>query len=213
MKLRNKVFAGFAATVLTLSMMVGTALASTRELPFEYPNEANAPTDNDVWVKLIASPEESVGTREIADITKSVDIVIAGKCSFDAELIFNSDLYSWLPTAQNGQTVDGELTLNMPFDSNGCAWAEVVVSLKNKTEGPLAVTRMDWKDEAGNITFTWPVGAAEAAPAEAADDAVATDAAPTEAAPKTGVESFGLLFGLGAAVLGSGAVVLKRKEK
>jgi LPXTG-motif cell wall-anchored protein len=214
MKLRNKVVAGFAATVLALSMMVGTALASTKDLPFEYPNEANAATNNDVWVKLVGGGAgEQVSTQEVADVTKSVDVTITGKCSFDAELIFNFD-GGWVPTAMKGQTVDGELVLNMPFVGKGATYAEVIVNLQNKTEGPLAVTKLEWKDEAGNVVFTWPVADEAAAADVATDDAAATDAAATDAAaPKTGVESFGLIFGLGAAVLGSGAVVLKRREK
>lgn len=34
MKLRNKVLAGLTATVLALSMMMGTAMASTDALPY-----------------------------------------------------------------------------------------------------------------------------------------------------------------------------------
>ena len=37
MKLRNKLLAGFVATVLVLSMTLSTALASTDQLPFDYP--------------------------------------------------------------------------------------------------------------------------------------------------------------------------------
>lgn len=202
MKLRNKVFAGFAATVLALSMMVGSAMASTKDLPFNYPTEANAPTNNDVWVKLTGgSAGEAVGTQDIADQTKSVDVVITGNCSFDAELIFNFD-GGWVPTAMGGQTVDGELVLNMPFVGKGASYAEVIVNLQNKTEGELAVTRLDWKDDAGNVVFSWGAEAG-AAEAPAADASV----------PKTGVTSVALLLGLGAAVCGSGAVVLKKKER
>ena len=41
---------------------------------------------------------------------------------------------------------------------------------------------------------------------------VAAEPAAT-ATPKTGVVSFALLFGLGAAAMGTGAVVLKKKER
>ncbi len=197
MKLRNKILAGFAATVLALSMMVGSAMASTDKLPFVYPNEANAPTNNDVWVVLYGGAAATPLTDDAAvrDACKSVDIVISGNCSFDAELIANFS-GGWLPTAVDGQTVDGELVLSMPYIVKDSGYAEVIVNLKNKTEGPLEISRMDFKDAAGEVLISH--GGAAAA---------------TEAAPKTGVESLGLVFGLGAAVLGSGAVILKRKEK
>ena len=197
MKFRNKILAGFAATVLALSMMVGSAMAQTDKLPFDYPNEANAPTNNDIWVVLYGGAAATPLTDDAAirDNCKSVDVVITGKCSFDAEIIANF-AGGWLPTALNGQTVDGELTLSIPYIVKDSGYAEVIVNLKNKTEGPLAVARMDFKDPSGAVLLSH-------------GGAAATDSA----APKTGVESLGLVFGLGAAVLGSGAVVLKRKEK
>ncbi len=200
MKLRNKIFAGFAATVLALSMMVGSALAQTDQLPFNYPEEANAPTNNDIWVVLFGGTAATPLTDDAAlrDAVESVDVVITGKCSFNAELICNSDVTSWQPNRFDGQTVDGELVINLPYKMAGAGYAEVVVNLQNKTEGPLAVARMDFKDASGAVLLS---------------HGAASEAAATDAAPKTGVESLGLIFGLGAAVLGSGAVVLKRKEK
>ncbi len=205
MKLRNKVIAGFAATVLTLSMMVGSAMASTDVLPFEYPNEAAVATNNDVWVKLIGGGTV-ISTAEVAEVVKSVDITITGKATFDAELIFNFD-GGWVPTAMAGQSVDGELVLNMPMSGKGATYCEVIVNLQNKSEGALAVTRMDFKDEAGNIILTHGA-AAEAA---ATTDAAATDDAATT--PKTGVVSAALLLGFGATAFGTGSVVLKKKAK
>lgn len=203
MSFRNKVFAGFAVTVLALTMMLGTAMASTKELPFEYPNEAGYQTNNDVWVKLIGGGAgEAVSTQEIADLTASVDIVITGKCSFDAELIHNYD-GNWKITKKPSQTVDGELILNLPFHGKDTSYSEVVVNLQNKTEGPLAVTRLDWKDEAGKVVFTWPVAA----------EAPAESAAPAADVPKTGVLSAALFLAFGTAAFGTGAVVLKKKER
>ncbi|HKL98791.1 MAG TPA: LPXTG cell wall anchor domain-containing protein, partial [Mobilitalea sp.] len=94
----------------------------------------------------------------------------------------------------------GELTINVATPGKDAGYAEVIVSLKDKSEGALQVTRLDFKDADGTIVLSHGAASEAAAPA-------ATDA------PKTGVESFGLIFGLGAAVLGSGAVVLKKKEK
>ncbi|MDF2484153.1 MAG: hypothetical protein K0R46_321 [Herbinix sp.] len=199
MKLRNKVFAGLAATVLALTMLVGTAMASTDQLPFAYPNEANAATDNDVWVKLIGGGTV-ISTTEVADATRTVDITVEGKCSFEPELIFNFD-GGWVPTAPGVTDVDGSTVLTMPMNGKGTTWCEVVVNLKNKTEGALAVTKMEFKDEAGAVLLTWPADAGAAA----TDDAAAT--------PKTGVVSLAFVFGLGAAVMGTGSVVLKKKER
>ncbi len=201
MKLRNKIFAGFAATVLALSMMIGSAMASTDKLPFAYPNEANAPTNNDVWVVLYGGTAATPLTDDTAirDACKSVDIIVTGKCSFNPELIANFS-GGWLPSSPGNQTVDGELVLSMPYIVKDSGYAEVVINLKDKTEGPLEITRIDFKDADGEVLIS--TGGAE----EVVEEAAA-------AAPKTGVESLGLVFGLGAAVLGSGAVVLKRKEK
>ncbi|MBP1754122.1 MAG: hypothetical protein H6Q59_520 [Firmicutes bacterium] len=201
MKLRNKVFAGLAATVLALTMMVGTAMASTDQLPFAYPNDAGVATNNDVWVKLIGGGTV-ISTTEVAEATRSVDITIEGKCSFEPELIFNFD-GGWVPTALGKTDVDGTTVLNMPMNGKGTTWCEVVVNLMNKTEGPLAVTKMEFKDEAGAVLLTWPADAA----------AATTAAADTTAAPKTGVVSLALIFGLGAAAMGTGSVVLKKKER
>lgn len=209
MKLRNRILAGFAATVLALSMMVGSAMAGTKELPFEYPNEANAATNNDVWVKVTGgSAGEAISTEEIAHAIRSVDITITGKATFDAELIFNFD-GGWVPTKMAGQTVDGELVLNLPMNGKGSSYCEVIVNLQNKTEGALAVSKMEFKDENGNVILTH---GGEAAPAaEAAAPAADKTAAPA-AAPKTGVVSSALLLGFGAVAFGSGAVALKKKE-
>lgn len=192
MKLRNKVLAGFAASVLALSMMLGTAMASTDELPFSYPNEANAPTDNDVWVKLIGGGKV-ISTSEVANATRSVDITIEGNCEFDPELIYNYD-NGWVPTTPGKQKVDGTLVLSMPMNGAGTTWCEVVINLRNKTEGPLAITKLDFKDEAGNILLTH-------------------GAATETAVADTGVASTALFFGLGAAAFGAGAFALKRKER
>ena len=193
MKLRNKVFAGLAATVLALTIMVGSAMASTDQLPFAYPNEANATTDNDVWVKLIGGGTV-ISTAEVAHATRSVDITVEGKCSFEPELIYNFD-GGWVPTNPGVTTVDGSTVLTMPMNGTGTGWCEVVVNLKNKTEGALSVTKMEFKDEAGKVLVTWPEGAA------------------ADATPKTGVASLALVFGLGAAVMGTGSIVLKKKAR
>lgn len=196
MKLRNKIFAGFIATVLLLSMTVGTAFASTDQLPFDYPNEANAPTNNDVWMVLFGGTAATPITDDEAlrDSVKSADVVITGNASFNAEIIYNYT-GGWVPTTFPDQTVDGEMTLNIPADGTGAGYAEIVVSLKDKSEGPLSVKRIDFKDADGNIVISH--GEASAA---------------ADAAPKTGVVSTALFLGLGAAVLGTGAVVLKKKE-
>jgi hypothetical protein len=199
MKLRNKVFAALAVTVLTLTMMVGSAMASTDQLPFAYPNEANAATNNDVWVKLIGGGTV-ISTTEVADATRSVDITVEGKCTFDPELIFNFD-GGWVPSKPGVTTVDGSTVLTMDMNGKDTTWCEVVVNLMNKTEGPLSVTKMEFKDEAGAVLLTWPAEAASAA----ADDTAAT--------PKTGVVSLALVFGLGTAAMGTASVILKKKER
>jgi len=206
MKLRNKVLSAFAAAVLALSMMVGTALASTDVLPFDYANEASAPTDNDVWVVLYGGTAATPLTDDVVlrDSVASVDVVITGNASFNAEIIYNFT-GGWVPTTYADQTVAGELTINMPAPGKDAGYAEFVVSLKDKTEGALQVTRLDFKDEAGNIVLSH--GVASAAAEEVA--APAEDAA----VPQTGVLSAALFLGLGAAAFGTGAVALKKKQR
>lgn len=198
MKLRNKVLAGFVATILCLSMMVGSALASTHELPFDYPEEADVATNNDVWVVLYggtAAPPLS-DDEALRDSIKSVDIVISGNASFDAEIISNGP--SWVPYSFAGQSVDGEMTLTLDYDMEGQGYTEIIVNLQNKSEGPLSVKRMDFKDADGNVVL--------------AHGAASEAAAGGEAAPKTGLVSTALFLGLGAAAFGTGAVILKKKE-
>ncbi|NLO10647.1 MAG: LPXTG cell wall anchor domain-containing protein [Clostridiales bacterium] len=179
-------------------MTVGTALAGTNELPFNYPNDANAATNNDVWIVFYggtATPPIN-SDEAVRDSIKSVDVVISGKATFNAELIYNYT-GGWVPLTFADQEVDGEMTLNMPCDGTGAGYAEVVVNLKDKSEGPLAVKRLDFKDADGAVVLS---------------HGEASAAAGGEAAPKTGVVSTALFLGLGAAVLGTGAVVLKKKE-
>lgn len=196
MKLRNKVLAAFVATVLCLSMMVGSALAQTHELPFDYPEDAEVATNNDVWVVLFGGTAAPPLTDDEAlrDSIKTVDIVISGNASFDAEIISNGP--SWVPYSHPGQTVDGEMTLTLDYDMEGLGYSEVIVNLQNKSEGPLSVKRMDFKDADGNVVL------AHGAASEVA----------SEAAPKTGLVSTALFLGLGATAFGTGAVILKKKE-
>lgn len=193
MKLRNKVFAGFIATILVLSMAMGTALAGTDQLPFDYPNEADAATNNDVWVVLYGGTAATPLTDDVTlrDSITSVDVVIAGKATFNAEIVANGP-GPWAPTSYPDQEVDGEMVINMPYVMKDARYCEVIVSLKEKSEGPLQVKRLDFKDAAGTV--------------------VLSHGAASEAAPKTGVVSTALFLGLGAAVLGTGSVVLKKKE-
>lgn len=198
MKLRNKVLAGFFATILLLSLAVGSAFAGTRDLPFNYPNDANAATNNDVWIVFYGGTATTPINNDeaVRDSIKSVDVVISGKATFNAEVIYNYT-GGWVPTSFPSQEVDGEMSINVPCDGNGAGYAEIVVNLKDKSEGPLAVKRLDFKDADGVVVLSW---------GEASEEAAA------EAAPKTGVVSTALFLGLGAAVLGTGSVVLKKKE-
>lgn len=157
MKLRSKVLTGLVATVLVLTMMVSTVLASTNKLPFNYPNEANAKTDNDVWVKIIGGKDDKGGPIANAKIAKkiaSVDITFKGNCSFSAEVIYNSDK-GWAPSSQK-VTVKGTKKINAKIDGAAAkTYCEVIVNCMGKTEGKLAVTKMVFKDAKGKALKTW----------------------------------------------------------
>lgn len=207
MKLRNKVLAGFAATVLALSMMVGTALAADK-LPAVYDEAAGGTvvdgqtSSNDVWVKIIGGGSLLYGDEEIAHATRTVDVTVTGNCTYDVEFIYNFD-GGWMTKDMvpaygiPGDTVDGTKVYTFEMDGRGSTWCEAVLNLKNKTEGPLEVTKMEFKDEGGNIILTIP----------------SAEEAPAEDAPKTGVVSAALLLGVGAVASAIGSVVLKKKEK
>lgn len=206
MKLISKFLAGFFATVLILSMTVGTALAADN-LPAAYDEAAGGlpvtgqTEGHDVWIKIIGSGT-AYGDADIANATRSADITITGNATFDMEFVYNSD-GGWAPVALAGESVDGEKVYTFDMNGAGTNWCEAIVNLRNKSEGALEVTRIDFKGETGDVVLS--VGAASA---------VATDSAePTaEAAPKTGVVSTALFLGLGATVFGTAAVVLKKKE-
>lgn len=222
MKLRNKVLSAFIATVLVLSMMVGTALAQTHELPFDYPEDAGyVSPDNDVWVVLFggAAAPPLTADEALRDSIRSVDVVITGNATFTADLVANGP--EWTPHQFPGESVNGETIVTIPYDMTGQGYTEIVVNLKDKSEGPLQITRIDFKDADGNVVLTHGA-ASDAAPVENKEDTTeitevieTTEKAPaktTETAPKTGVVSTALFLGLGAVAFGSGAVVLKKKE-
>jgi LPXTG-motif cell wall-anchored protein len=209
MKFRNKILAGFFATVLILSMTVGTALAADN-LPAAYDEAAGGlpvagQTDgNDVWIKITGSGTAH-GNAEIANVTRSAAITISGNATFDLEFIYNSD-GGWAPAPQlTGESVDGSKVYNFDMDGTGTNWCEAVLNLRNKSEGPLEVTRIDFLDEAGAVVLS--VGSETASATE-----TSTEVTTTEATPKTGVVSTALFLGLGATVFGTGALVLKKKE-
>ena len=222
MKLRKKALACFTATVLALSMMVGTALA-TEKIPAVYEDAAggtvvDGETDgNHVWMSLFGGTAATPITDDVAvrDSVRTVDVVITGNATFDAEFVLNYQTPGWTPVDLGQQTVDGELVLSTEYDGTDQDWAEFIVNLRNKSEGPLEVTRIDFKDGSGNVVASLGDASAPAADAPAddapADDAPAADV-PADDSPKTGVASSALIFGLSAIALGSGAVVLKKKE-
>lgn len=206
MKLRNKVIAGFAAVVIALSMMVGTALA-VDQLPAVYEEAAGGTVvdgqtnSNDVWIWITGGGNILHGDADIANATRSVDVTITGNCSYDLEFIYNSD-GGWMTKDMipeygcPGETVDGTKVYTFAMNGKGTQWCEAVLNLRNKTEGPLEVTKMEFKDENGNVILTVPKAS------EATSDA-----------PKTGVASAALLLGVGAVASAIGTVVLKKKEK
>jgi hypothetical protein len=212
MKLRNKVFTLFAVFVLALSMMVGTAMAATT-LPAIYDEAAGGmvldgqTSGNDVWIKIIGSGE-LYGDSKIANATRSVDITVSGKCTFDAELIYNSDGGWAVQPVQTGLSVDGDLVLTMPMDGTGTSWCEAVVNLKNKTEGPLSVSKMEFKDEAGTVLLT--VGGADGVAPNVITDTATDESSTAAATPKTGVVSLAFVYGIFTATCGIGAKALKR---
>lgn len=155
MKLRNKFFTGFVVAVLTIVMMVGSVFASTKKLPFNYPTTANAKTNNDVWVKVIGGGAgEAISNEKIAHQIKSVDVTFTGKCTFGAEIVYNSN-FGWKSMVKKGVKVNGKVKINRLMDGADTTWCECVVNCQGKTKGKLAVTKMEFKDAKGKVILTW----------------------------------------------------------
>lgn len=244
MKLRNKFIAGFAAIVLVLSMMVGTAMAATID-SIDTAAAAKEATKDKWWIKLVdgAACDGAVVAyhAEMADVASkvaSIDFVVNGKCTIEYHVIYQG-AYSPDGSGYDNNTlkavpatVDGVTVISADYDGSvldGTVGSAVAFLARNKSEGAFALEAYILRDADKNIIagvdgtgflaaadatalFNELTGVVEeAAPAEevATDDAAATDAA----VPQTGVVSFALLFGLGAATLGTGSVILKKKER
>jgi hypothetical protein len=207
MKLK-KVLVGLLTMVFVLSSLVGTAFAKgqVNTLPFSFPDD-----ENDLWVKLIGGGE-MISTADVAAKVKTAEVTFEGNATFDGVLVYNSNDGGWVQNDYPGQTVNGSLVLTMPMDGTvGSQWCEIVVFVNN-LNGDLKVTQMQFKDEAGNVVLTHGAASAPAA----AEEVAATEApakAPAASTPKTGVVGFGAIYGIGALLLASGAVALKKKQK
>jgi LPXTG-motif cell wall-anchored protein len=253
MKLRKKVFAGFAATVLALTMMVSSAFAQTIAT-IDAAAGAKEPDKGLCWVRFVdgTNCDGTVapyydGIAAIYNQVASIDFVVDGACTVEYHIIYEG-AYSPDGTGYDNNTfkavpltVDGVTVVNQAFDGSvldGTMGASVAFLMRNKSEGALAFEAFIFRNADGAIiggqdgsgfldaaaatALSAELTGVDEGAADTADDAATTDdASATEAAtdasadaaPKTGVESFGLIFGLGAAVLGSGAVVLKKKSR
>lgn len=237
MKLRNKVMAGFATTVLALSMMVGTAFAATPI--FEYDNAAGAKEDAKASVicELLSGGGNQDGEngkvykdlQAIATDAASVDVLLTGNFTGTAHLNFVGDAtftpdgtgYDNKTYASKDITVDGSLVYSGDFGAIE-ADARFAFLLRNKSEGAATLEAYILRNADGKIIGGMDgAGFLAAADAEALFDEItgaapaataSTDSATKTSVPKTGVVSTSLILGLGAAAFGMGAIVLKKKE-
>lgn len=234
MKLRNKVLTGFAATVLALSMMVGTALAATPL--YTYGEEAGAKESDKALVicELLSGGGNQDGANGpvydelqalYADIA-SVDCLLTGNFTGTAHLNLVGDLeFTPNGTGYDNQTyankeivVDGNLVYSAdlgPISTD----ARFAFLLRNKTEGTAVLEGYVFRNADGDIVAGMDgAGYLDAAAAQALYDAATGAVAevaeePAEEAPKTGVVSAALLLGVGAVASALGSVVLKKKER
>ena len=155
MKSRKRVLACLLIMTFMVAMIPGRAKASTHELPFAYPNEANVETNNDVWVVVFggSAAPPLTNNQELANSIRSVSVFFGGNATFDLEVIINSNV-GWVPFTYPGINLSGGGVSNVPIVNDGVNYLEVIVNVKNKTEGPLSVTRMEFKDEAGVVVLT-----------------------------------------------------------
>lgn len=227
MKLRNKVFTGFAATVVALSMMVSTALAATPL--YTYGNEAGAKESDKALVvcELLSGGGNQDGSNgpvinELQALYAefaSVDVLLTGDFSGTAHLNLVGDMeftpnatgYDNVTYANKEIACDGYLVYSGEFGPV-TADARFAFLLRNKTEGAAVLEGYVLRNAAGEIVCGMDgAGFLDAAAAEALYDTV-TGAAAADV-PQTGVVSAALLLGVGAVASALGSVVLKKKER
>ena len=155
MKFGKRILSCILIMTFVLAMIPGKVKASTHVLPYAYPNEANVETNNDVWVVVFGGTASPALTHqeELVRSIRDVDIFIEGQASCNVEVIINSSS-GWESLTFPVISIDGTAVIRMSIDEENPSYLEVIVNLKNKTEGPLSVTRMEFMDEAGVIVLT-----------------------------------------------------------
>ena len=112
------------------------------------------------------------------------------------------------PTKHSDQSVDGELVINHPIDGSNAGWVELIINVDLQGEGDLKVAGIIFKDGDNNAIATMGETDLGGADTDTNDDADSGDESPS-----TGVLSTALFLGLGATALGTGTVLLKKKEE
>ncbi|MBH1941262.1 LPXTG cell wall anchor domain-containing protein [Mobilitalea sibirica] len=166
MKLRNKLFAGFAATVLTLSMMVGSAFGATIDT-IDSAAGAREADKAPWWIVLVdgAACDGAAVTyhKEIADVINdiaSIDFVVNGNCSVEYHVIYQG-AYSPDGSGYDNNTlkavpltVDGVTVVSADYDGSvldGTNGSAVAFLLRNKTEGELSLEQFVLRNADGDI--------------------------------------------------------------
>ncbi|MHB8128166.1 MAG: hypothetical protein ACYDEX_04135 [Mobilitalea sp.] len=166
MKLQNKFFAGFAATVLALSMMVGTAMAATPIFTYDAAAGAKEDAKSTVICELMSGGGNQDGMngpvyadlQAIATQTASVDVLLTGNFTGTAHLNLVGD-FSFTPTgdgydnktyAAKPITVDGFLVYSGAYGEI-TADARFAFLLRDKSEGAAALEAYIFRDADGEI--------------------------------------------------------------
>lgn len=212
MKMTKKIVAGMAATVLALSMMVGTAFAQ-RTLPATWGDEENgafageATSDNHVWLTLCGGGEQ-YSDQETANKVAKVIYYFDGDCTIDVSHISNTEKGGWSPSTVSGVVINGVTPVSCDIKLNPkivSAWVEAIVNVYTKTAGPLSLVKAEFVDASGNVLVTIE-------PKANVPATTPSSSSSSSSLPKTGVVSTALVFGLGATAFGTGATLLKKKE-
>lgn len=155
MKSIKRVLVCILITSLMFPIIPGTSRAATHILPYSYPYEANVETYNDVWVVVYGGSAAPPITNRwsLVEKIRSVDVTLEGKATCDAEIIINS-FDGWIPTRFPATSVNGKVVLSVPISTVNPSYLEVIVNLRNKSEGRLTVTKMEFKDEVGAVILT-----------------------------------------------------------
>lgn len=188
MKLTKRVLAGMAATVLALSMMVGTAFAASSASWSDAGSVTHswdvnsAGYQNDAWVKLIGGGT-IVSDEDTAHSVTKVVANFKGEGSATINLIYNYD-GGWETVASQSGEFSGEFKIEANINGSNTTYCEVITQVGDII-GTLDLVNYEFLDASGKTVFTVGDKAAAASTTAASTSTTATSTAATSTTATT----------------------------